>query len=192
VKPGYNKSLLLVTVGGDHHPFDRLMRWVEDWLVDEGDRVRCVVQHGPARPPAGTEATPYIPYDQMRALMAEARAVVSSGGPATLAEARQLGHRPVAVPRLTALGEAVDDHQRAFTTRLHDLGYVLQAETEAAFRMALDTALDTPRIAPAIGELAPVTTITRIGELIEATASNSRRSRRGGWADARYRTSAGH
>lgn len=46
---GFNKPLVVVTVGGDHHPFNRLMSWIETWLLDEGDRVRCVVQHGSAR-----------------------------------------------------------------------------------------------------------------------------------------------
>lgn len=165
----YRTPLLLVTVGGDHHPFDRLMRWVEDWLVDEGDRVRCVVQSGPARPPANAESLPYLDHQDLLALMSEARAVVSSGGPATLSEARRLGHRPVAVPRLATLGEVVDDHQRSFTRRLHELGLVVQAEREADFRLAVSAALDAPRIVPTASP-APTAAIARVGELIDTTS----------------------
>lgn len=165
----YQAPLLLVTVGGDHHPFDRLMRWIENWLLEEGTHVRCVVQSGPARPPAGAESLPYLDHDDLIALMAEARAVVSSGGPATLSEARRLGHRPVAVPRLAALGEVVDDHQRAFTRRLHDLGLVVAVESEADFRTAIQAALDAPRVVPTATS-APTAAIARVGELIDLTS----------------------
>ena len=30
------EPLLLVTVGTDHHPFDRLIRWADAWLAAEG------------------------------------------------------------------------------------------------------------------------------------------------------------
>jgi UDP-N-acetylglucosamine transferase subunit ALG13 len=180
VNPDYRAPLLFVTVGGDHHPFDRLMRWVEDWLVEEGTRVRCVVQSGPARPPVGAESSAYLDHQEVLALMAEARAVVSSGGPATLSEARRLGHRPVAVPRLASLDEVVDDHQRSFTSRLHNLGLVVQAETEVDFRLAVSAALDAPKIVPSANP-APSAAIARVGALIDTTSqlgSSRRRFRR--------------
>jgi UDP-N-acetylglucosamine transferase subunit ALG13 len=191
VNPDYRAPLLFVTVGGDHHPFDRLMRWVEDWLVDEGSRVRCIVQSGPAQPPIGADSMAYLDHEDLLALMAEARAVVSSGGPATLSEARRLGHRPVAVPRLAAFDEVVDDHQRSFTRRLHNLGLVVQAETEIDFRLAVSAALDTPKIVPSASP-APSAAIARVGALIDTTSqlgSSRRRLRR---ASARDRQLSQH
>jgi UDP-N-acetylglucosamine transferase subunit ALG13 len=176
----YNKPLVVVTVGGDHHPFNRLMGWVEDWLFDFGDRARCLVQHGSAPPPRGADATPYIAHQDLLAAMASARVVISSGGPATLAEARQLGHRPLAVPRLASLGEVVDDHQRTFTQRLADLGLVVKVETEEEFRSSIAAALDAPRIVPPQGGALPAARISHIGELIDSTArlGIQRRSRK--------------
>jgi UDP-N-acetylglucosamine transferase subunit ALG13 len=169
VSGDFHTPLLFVTVGGDHHPFDRLMRWVEDWLVDDGQGVRCVVQSGPARPPANAESLPYLDHQDLLSLMSDARAVVSSGGPATLTEARRLGHRPVAVPRLASLDEVVDDHQRSFTRRLHELGLVVQAENEVDFRLAVSAALDAPRVVPTASP-APTAAIARVGELIDMTS----------------------
>jgi UDP-N-acetylglucosamine transferase subunit ALG13 len=185
----YRKALVVVTVGGDHHPFDRLMTWVENWLVDEGERAHCIVQHGPAHAPLGAESRPFIDHQDLLDLMSEARAVVSSGGPATLSEARLLGHRPVTVPRLASLNEVVDDHQRGFTRRLHDLGLVVQVENEGDFRVALAAAIDAPRVMPSGGTRSE--SIARVGSLIDATAGGSPRSRRSGMPAARHRTPVG-
>lgn len=176
----FRKPLVVVTVGGDHHPFDRLMGWVEDWMVDNGDRARCLVQHGAAPAPRGTEAVPYIDHYDLLAAMSDARIVVSSGGPATLSEARRLGHRPLAVPRLAALGEVIDDHQQTFTRRLHDLGLVVKVETEAEFRKEMASALDAPRVVPAPGKPLSTSRINSVGELIDTAARRhfQRRSRR--------------
>lgn len=183
----YRAPLVVVTVGGDHHPFNRLMDWVEDWLLDEGDRVRCFVQHGPSRAPIGATSQPYVGHRDLLALMSDARAVVSSGGPATLSEARFLGHRPVAIPRLAKYGEVVDDHQLTFTSRLQNLGYVVQAQTEAEFREAVAKAIDTPRLMPPPIDPAKIAAISRVGTLIDATAApRTRRS----WSDGRLRSPA--
>jgi UDP-N-acetylglucosamine transferase subunit ALG13 len=45
--------LLLVTVGTDHHPFDRLVRWADAWLAGHPGALRCLMQTGTSTPPAG-------------------------------------------------------------------------------------------------------------------------------------------
>jgi len=50
VDPWY-APLVLVTVGTDHHPFDRLVGWIDRWAPP--GRVRLVVQYGTAVPPRG-------------------------------------------------------------------------------------------------------------------------------------------
>jgi UDP-N-acetylglucosamine transferase subunit ALG13 len=177
VTTAYRAPLVVVTVGGDQHPFNRLMDWVESWLADEGDRVRCVVQHGHARPPAGAECVEFLDHDTLLGLMDEARAVVSSGGPTTLSEAARLGHRPVTVPRQSALGEHVDDHQRVFTQHLHDTGLVVKVEDEAAFRAAVAAAMDAPRALKLEGRSATALTVDRVGQLIDTTAIEGREKR---------------
>jgi len=179
----YRKPLVFVTVGGDHHPFDRLMQWVERWLSDEGDRVRCVVQYGTALPPAGAECFDYLDHDALLGLMESARAVVSSGGPTTLLEARRLGHRPVVVPRRSSLGEHVDDHQRLFAARLHTENLVVRAEDEPAFRDAVHAAIDAPRIVTP-RELS-TEGVMRIGRLIDETAGFSTNDRTGSGGQSR-------
>jgi diacylglycerol kinase (ATP) len=53
--------LLLVTVGTDHHPFDRLVRWVDGWLDGETGQaagLRCLMQTGTSAPPGGSGGPP--------------------------------------------------------------------------------------------------------------------------------------
>ncbi len=172
----YTAPTVLVTVGGDHHPFERLMAWVQNMVDQEGERIRWVVQYGSASaPPVGTEAVDYLDHHDLLDLMNHARAVVTSGGPSTLLEARTLGHRPIVVPRWSSLGEHVDDHQRAFASRMHEAGLAVRVETEAEFRRAVEVAIDAPRIIVEANTNRPA--VGRAGSLIDAAARSARHHR---------------
>lgn len=139
--------LVLVTVGTDHHPFDRLVRWVDGWLAgDPPPAVRCRMQTGTSAPPAAAAAEweRYLSYEALGAAMAEAAAVVCHGGPGTILGVRQAGAVPIVVPRQHRLGEHVDDHQVAFSRRLAASGGVVLAEREADLHRLLDRALADP------------------------------------------------
>jgi UDP-N-acetylglucosamine transferase subunit ALG13 len=132
--------LLLVTVGTDHHPFDRLVRWADAWLAGHPGELRCLMQTGTSAPPTGAaEWRAYLEFDALQAAMSAAAAVVCHGGPGTILGARQGGAVPIVVPRRHRLGEHVDDHQVAFSRRLAaDGGGIHLAETEADLHRLLD------------------------------------------------------
>ncbi len=85
-------------------------------------------------------------YDELVAEMARADAVVAQGGPATIMDARSVGHRPIVVPRRGHLDEVVDDHQVAFTAWMADKGLVWPAADEDELHRLLDAALDDPSL----------------------------------------------
>ena len=142
--------LLLVTVGTDHHPFDRLVRWVDGWLDGETGQaagLRCLMQTGTSAPPTGHAAQweAYLEFDALQAAMRDAAAVVCHGGPGTILGARHVGAVPIVVPRRHRLGEHVDDHQLAFCRRLAaDGGEIHLAETEADLHRLLDRVAAEP------------------------------------------------
>jgi UDP-N-acetylglucosamine transferase subunit ALG13 len=139
------RRLVLVTVGTDHHPFDRLVRWVDAWLATGRAGVRCVMQTGTSAPPTGPAAwQAYLESDALRAAMREATVIVCHGGPGTILGARQAGAIPVVVPRQPRLGEHVDDHQVIFARRLADTGAVFVAESEPGLHDLLDWAVAEP------------------------------------------------
>jgi UDP-N-acetylglucosamine transferase subunit ALG13 len=144
-------GLLLVAVGTDHHPFDRLVRWVDGWLGGPGGRaagLRCLMQTGTSAPPPGesgaVEWRAYLEFEALQAAMRDAAAVVCHGGPGTILGARHAGAVPIVVPRRHRLGEHVDDHQVAFSRRLAGDGSVFLAETEAELQALLDRVAAEP------------------------------------------------
>lgn len=167
--------LVLVTVGTDHHPFDRLVEWA-DAYARERPEVRVLVQHGRSPAPADAEGTPFLPPDRLEELMRSAAAVVTHGGPGSVTAARRAGHLPLAAARDPELGEHVDDHQLRFVARLDASGLVRACATAQQLSAALDKAVAHPgefRIgAPGSGGTGDgaETAARRAGELIDLLA----------------------
>ncbi|HEY7401605.1 MAG TPA: sulfotransferase [Actinomycetota bacterium] len=141
---GASPPLVFVTVGTDHHPFDRLVAFVDAWAAERGTSVRCVVQHGRSRPPTFAEARAFVPPAELARLMSDAVVVVTHGGPGTILGARDAGAIPVVVARRPELGEHVDAHQVRFVARLAGAGEVFGADDEPSLRALLDAAIADP------------------------------------------------
>ncbi|MER7333762.1 MULTISPECIES: glycosyltransferase [unclassified Micromonospora] len=184
------RARLLVAVGTDKHPFDRLAGWLEEWHPGVAEEVGLTVQHGHTRVPDVPGAVPFLGHDELQTAMAEADLVVCHGGPATILEARRHGHLPIVVPRDPTRGEHVDDHQQLFARRLGAAGMVALAETREALFAALTAGLADPsRYAvaadPAASEArrAAVEQVGRIvEELVAASTGRRRRARWRPWA----------
>lgn len=139
-----DRPLVLVTVGSDHHRFDRLVSWVDSWAASRSDEVDCLVQHGPADPPRHALGVDFMPHSELIRLMAGATAVVVQGGPMSIVETREAGRIPIAVPRLPQLHEVVDEHQVTFARRWAEEEMLVLAEDEASLHRALDDMLAAP------------------------------------------------
>src|SRR3569833_1350352 len=144
-RPGHRESpvssLVFVSVGTDHHPFDRLIQWIAAWLP-EG--VQCVVQHGTSAPTRRAEGVAYLDHGALTSLLDEAAVVVCHGGTTTNTERRRNGRPPFVLPRSPALGEHVDDHQLRFCARMETKGLISTAADEEAFHALLDRTLESP------------------------------------------------
>ncbi len=137
---------VLVSVGTDHHRFDRLVDWIDSWTA-ANPGVDVVVQRGTARAPSTAWSIDLMPYDRMIDLMRAADAVVVQGGPAGILDARGQGRLPIVVPRRGDLGEHVDGHQVTFSRWMAERGQVALAETEPQLHALLDAALADPSTA---------------------------------------------
>ncbi|MGC4749391.1 glycosyltransferase [Micromonospora sp. DT201] len=184
------RARVLVAVGTDTHPFDRLVRWLEDWHCGVDEDVGLTVQHGHTRAPAVPGAVTFLGHGELQTAMAEVDLVVCHAGPATILEARRHGHLPIVVPRDPARGEHVDDHQQLFARRLGAAGMVTLAETREALIEALNAGLADPlRFAVAAdpnaseARRAAVEQVGRIvEELVVASAGQRQRARWWPWA----------
>jgi len=134
---------IFVTVGTDHHPFDRVVRWADAWAA-EHPQAEVVVQHGEAAAPQVASGHLTLPFAQMRRYMEAADVVITQGGPGGIMDSRAVGRLPIVVPRTVALGEHVDDHQVEFSRHMAAQGRIALALDEAEFRALISRAIEHP------------------------------------------------
>lgn len=173
---------VLCILGTDHHPFTRLLQWMDAWRREAGGSVRVLVQHGFTEPLADTalEQVDFVGHDELAALLADTRAVVCHGGPGTIFDCRRGGLVPVILPRSAEHGEHVDNHQVLFTGRLSTAGLIERVQTEEELRAALTEALGRPRTTLEKADDAAAAAATeRLAGLVDAALAQ-KRSRRPG------------
>ena len=159
-------QFVFVSVGTDHHPFDRLVDAVERWTARSN--VACYIQSGTSRRPDTATGLPYLPYPSMAQAMEGAVAVVCHGGPATIMLARQCGRIPIVVPRDPERGEHVDGHQQEFARWMAAKGQVVLAESTTELGHHLDAAIADPeryRVTDEDDETADA--VARFSELVD-------------------------
>lgn len=132
--------LVVALTGTDHHPFDRMVEWIDEAALRHRD-TDFVVQYGAARAPQLAAGYDYLAHDHLQELLEQATVVVCHGGPGTVTEARDAGHVPLCMPRDPRLGEHVDDHQQRFAALVGSVGVVHEIRSRTAFDAELDAAL---------------------------------------------------
>jgi UDP-N-acetylglucosamine transferase subunit ALG13 len=137
--------LVLVTVGTDHHAFDRVVRWADEWAATCAEACEVLVQFGTAPAPTTAAGVDYLSHRELQTALQRATVVVCHGGPATIGEAWRAGHLPLVVPRQRRLGEHVDDHQLAFASKLEQSGSLVYLRSETEFRAAMERVLADPQ-----------------------------------------------
>lgn len=135
---------VVVLVGTDHHPFDRLIGWVDGWAAGQPD-VDILVQYGTSAPPTHARGVAYLDHASVLAELGRAHVVVSHGGPSTIVEAQRRGRVPIVVPRNPELGEHVDGHQQRFAAAMGAKGLVRLAADPSALARLLDDDLSKDR-----------------------------------------------
>lgn len=163
-----------MTVGTDHHPFTRLIDWVDAWAADRSD-VHLVVQHGSARPSRVGTNHELLGGDEIAAEYAAADVVISQVGPGTIADANRAGHRPIVVPRDPDLGEVVDDHQVAFGEFMAARGRCICVQTENELTREANAAVSSPPDLLRSGAALPSTTAGEVAAVAEAVLIAPRR-----------------
>ncbi len=121
--------MIFVTVGTDHHPFDRLIKAVDeikskDWLQDE-----VHIQSGLSRvKPEFCQVQDFFPFDELMEKIDKARIVITHGGPGSIMPILYRQKIPIVMAREKKYKEAVDDHQKAFVKKLEKKRLVLRVK----------------------------------------------------------------
>lgn len=122
--------MIFVTVGTHEQPFNRLIEYI-DKLKENGTITEdVVIQTG-----YSTYESKYcewhklIPYSEMKKKVAEARVVITHGGPSSFIMPLQIGKTPIVVPRKKEFGEHVNDHQVDFSNTVAErMGTIIVVE----------------------------------------------------------------
>ncbi|MFI7026593.1 glycosyltransferase [Micromonospora sp. NPDC049900] len=179
------RTRILVAVGTDKHPFDRLVDWLRDWHGEVAGEVVLTVQHGHTRADGLPDAVPFLGHAELQTAMAGADLVVCHGGPATILEARRHGHLPIVVPRDPTRGEHVDDHQLLFARRLGTAGLVALCESRQELRDALAAGrADRSRFAVTVDAEAAEgqrAAVRRVGTIVEELVAEAAQRRHRPW-----------
>lgn len=107
--------MIFVTVGTHEQQFDRLIRKVDELKRDGAFQDEVIMQTGfSTYEPKFCTWSKLIPYQEMVKNVAEARIVITHGGPASFIMPLQIGKTPIVVPRQKRFDEHVNDHQLEF------------------------------------------------------------------------------
>jgi len=128
--------MIVVTIGTNEQPFDRLVRAVSELETSEP----LFVQYGSSTITSGPgDWRDYLGFDELASRMRDARVVICHAGVGSIMLARQCKRRPIVMPRRVDRLEAVDDHQLLLAQRLHASGLVTLVEDEGDLAEAIAT-----------------------------------------------------
>lgn len=122
--------MIFVTVGTHEQPFDRLIRKVDELKQNGIIKEEVIIQTGfSTYEPKYCRWSKLLPYQQMVQNVADARIVITHGGPASFIMPLQIGKTPIVVPRQYQFHEHVNDHQVEFTQNVAQrMGTIIPVE----------------------------------------------------------------
>ncbi len=134
---------VVVSVGTDKHPFDRLVGWADSWARDHPD-VDVFIQHGNSSAPVNARGAALIPHADLLDMIRNAVVAISHGGPSTVMDVRASNRMPIVLGRDPELGEHVDGHQMRFAEHLSKHGMAILVESEVQLHQMIDDGLANP------------------------------------------------
>lgn len=164
---------ILVTVGTDHHRFDRLVEWFDQQQI--ADNIDGLVQCGTSRP-GRVDSVDYLRFDQLNQAIEAAEIVVTHGGPGSTMGCRRWGKLPIVCPRDPALGEHIDNHQQLFSERLAAQDQILLATTKAELFGHLDDMAEQPLGAPVYDPGHIERTVERVAAIVDRLVGRAKSS----------------
>ncbi|KAF1688286.1 glycosyltransferase [Pseudoxanthomonas taiwanensis] len=148
---------------GTQAPFPRLCGHLADWLRHH-PRHESFFQVGPnGIVPEGFTGAQLVSVDEFQIHMEEADVIVSHAGMGNIISALELGTPLVIMPRMSALGEHVNDHQIDTASEVSQVPGIFLCETPADFSRCMERALS---YSPEKPELST----KRRAELVEAVS----------------------
>lgn len=124
--------MIFVTVGTHEQPFDRLLKCIDKMVEDGKIKEEVIIQKGYTDfEPKNCKAEKLIGFEEMQKNIADARIIVTHGGPASFIAPLSIGKIPVVVPRQKDYNEHVNNHQLEFAREVASrMKNIIVAENE--------------------------------------------------------------
>ncbi|MDF2013284.1 PssE/Cps14G family polysaccharide biosynthesis glycosyltransferase [Priestia megaterium] len=123
--------MILVTVGTQNFSFGRLLKMIDELIIEEVIIDPVVGQIGYSLyEPTHYSSFNFNPESEMKELIGKADILITHAGVGTITSALQLQKRVIVVPRLKEYGEHVDNHQLEIAEAYHQKGYIAIAHTK--------------------------------------------------------------
>lgn len=122
--------MIFVTVGTHEQPFNRLLEKIDELKKNGIIQEKVIMQTGfSTYEPKYCEWSKLLPYQDMVQNVADARIVITHGGPASFIMPLQVGKIPIVVPRQKKFEEHVNDHQVEFARNVAErMGNIIVIE----------------------------------------------------------------
>lgn len=130
--------MIFVTVGTHEQQFNRLIEYMDKWAAQHDEKV--VIQTGYSTyKPKNCMWKKLFSYQEMSKKIAEARIVITHGGPSSFIAPLQIGKIPIVVPRKHSYDEHVNDHQVKFCREVENrMGIIVVVEDVEKLGKAID------------------------------------------------------
>ena len=121
--------MIFVSLGSQKFPFDRLLKALDEQVMNEQIKDEIFAQTGYSNyVPAHYDHVDFLDNDRFLEKIAECQIVICHGGTGAITSALKKGKKVIAVPRLAAYGEHVDDHQRQICEEFAELDLIMTTD----------------------------------------------------------------
>jgi UDP-N-acetylglucosamine transferase subunit ALG13 len=122
--------MILVTVGTEEFPFDRLVKAIDEVVGKGIIQEKVIAQIGSSSfTPRNIQFFRYVPFQELLGFMKKSKLIITHAGVGSTLLCFTLGKIPILFPRYASKGEHVDNHQVDFAKRLERDNEVLVAYT---------------------------------------------------------------
>ena len=119
--------MILVALGTQDKPFDRLLKAVDKEIEKGNIKEEVIVQAGSTKyETENMKVYDYIPMEEFDRLIKECDLIITHGGIGTILTSLTEGKVVIAASRLKKYKEHVNDHQIQIITKFSKEGYILE------------------------------------------------------------------
>lgn len=121
--------MIFITVGTQKFQFNRLLKEIDKLIEENKISEETFAQIGYCTyKPKYYSFKEFINTDEYDEILKKSDIVITHGGTGTIIKAIKLRKKVIAVPRLKAFGEHVDNHQIQIISEFHEIGFLQKVE----------------------------------------------------------------